>query len=71
TTTRWRVFLAQMLKDSDNLQKPLAQLPVTISLYRMYTGATDYTARKDLTSLCAKGLLTDISTAHTKMYLIV
>lgn len=71
TTTRWRVFLAQMLKDSDNLQKPLAQLPVTISLYRMYTGATDYTARKDLTSLCAKGLLNDISTAHTKMYLIV
>ena len=71
TTTRWRVFLAQMLKDSDNLQKPLAQLPVTISLYRMYTGATDYTARKDLTALCAKGLLSDISTAHTKMYLIV
>ena len=71
TTTRWRVFLAQMLKDSDNLQKSLAQLPVTVSLYRMYTGATDYTARKDLTSLCAKGLLTDISTAHTKMYLIV
>ena len=71
TTTRWRVFLAQMLKDSDNLQKPLAQLPVTISLYRMYTGATDYTARKDLTTLCAKGLLSDISTAHTKMYLIV
>ena len=71
TTTRWRVFLAQMLKDSDNLQKPLAQLPVTISLYRMYTGATDYTARKDLTALCAKGLLNDISTAHTKMYLIV
>lgn len=53
TTTRWRVFLAQMLKDSDNLQKSLAQLPVTVSLYRMYTGATDYTARKDLTSLCA------------------
>lgn len=71
TTTRWRVFLAQMLKDSDNLQKPLAQLPVTISLYRMYTGATDYTARKDLASLCDKGLLSDISTAHTKMYLIV
>ena len=71
TTTRWRVFLAQMLKDSDNIQKSLAQLPVTVSLYRMYTGATDYTARKDLTSLCAKGLLTDISTAHTKMYLIV
>ncbi|MGN1229650.1 MAG: hypothetical protein ACI4T5_08340 [Prevotella sp.] len=71
TTTRWRVFLAQMLKDSDNLRKPLAQLPVTISLYRMYTGATDYTARKDLTALCAKGLLSDISTAHTKMYLIV
>ena len=71
TTTRWRVFLSQMLKDSDNLQKSLAQLPVTVSLYRMYTGATDYTARKDLTSLCAKGLLTDISTAHTKMYLIV
>lgn len=71
TTTRWRVFLAQMLKDSDNLQKPLAQLPVAISLYRMYTGATDYTARKDLASLCDKGLLSDISTAHTKMYLIV
>lgn len=71
TTTRWRVFLSQMLKDSDNLQKSLTQLPVTVSLYRMYTGATDYTARKDLTSLCAKGLLTDISTAHTKMYLIV
>lgn len=71
TTTRWRVFLSQMLKDSDNLQKSLAQLPVTVSLYRMYTGATDYTARKDLTSLCAKGLLTDISTAHTKMFLIV
>ena len=71
TTTRWRVFLAQMLKDSDNLQKPLAQLPVTISLYRMYTGATDYTARKDLASLCDKGLLSDISTAHTKMYLMV
>ena len=32
TTTRWRVFLAQMLKDSDNLQKSLAQLPVTVSL---------------------------------------
>lgn len=71
TTTRWRVFLAQMLKDSDNLQKPLAQLPVTISLYRMYTGATDYTARKDLASLCDKGLLSDISTVHTKMYLMV
>ena len=71
TTTRWRMFLAQILKDSDNLNKPVSQIPVTISLYRMYTGATDYTARKDLTSLCAKGLLTDISTAHTKMYLIV
>lgn len=71
TTTRWRVFLEQMLKDRDNLKKPLAQLPVTISLYRMYTGATDYTARKDLASLCDKGLLNDISTAHTKMYLIV
>ena len=71
TTTRWRMFLAQILKDSDNLNKPVSQIPVTISLYRMYTGATDYTARKDLTSLCAKGLLNDISTAHTKMYLIV
>ena len=71
TTTRWRVFLAQILKDSDNLNKPVSQIPVTISLYRMYTGATDYTARKDLTALCAKGLLSDISTAHTKMYLIV
>ena len=71
TTTRWRVFLAQILKDSDNLNKPVSQIPVTISLYRMYTGATDYTARKDLTSLCAKGFLNDISTAHTKMYLIV
>lgn len=71
TTTRWRVFLEQMLKDRDNLKKPLAQFPVTISLYRMYTGATDYTARKDLASLCDKGLLSDISTAHTKMYLIV
>ena len=71
TTTRWRMFLAQILKDSDNLNKPVSQIPVTISLYRMYTGATDYTARKDLTALCAKGLLSDISTAHTKMYLIV
>lgn len=71
TTTRWRMFLAQILKDSDNLNKPVSQIPVTISLYRMYTGATDYTARKDLTSLCAKGFLNDISTAHTKMYLIV
>ena len=71
TTTRWRVFLAQILKDSDNLNKPVSQIPVTISLYRMYTGATDYTTRKDLTSLCAKGFLNDISTAHTKMYLIV
>lgn len=71
TTTRWRVFLAQILKDSDNLNKPVSQIPVTISLYRMYTGATDYTARKDLTSLCAKGFFNDISTAHTKMYLIV
>lgn len=71
TTIRWRVFLAQMLKDSDNLKKPVTQIPVTIALYRMHTGATDYTARKDLAALCAEGLLTDISTAHAKMYLIV
>ena len=71
TTIRWRVFLAQMLKDSDNLKKPVTQIPVTITLYRMHTGATDYTARKDLAALCAEGLLTDISTAHAKMYLIV
>ncbi len=70
TTIRWRVFLAQMFKDSDNLSKPVTQLPVTVSLYRMYTGATNYTARKDLTRLCADGLLTDISTAHATMYLV-
>lgn len=71
TTIRWRVFLAQMIKDSENLSKPLSQLPVTVFLYRLYTGTTDYTARKDLAALCAQGLLTDISTAHTKMYIIV
>lgn len=70
TTIRWRVFLTQMIKDSENLSKPLSQLPVTVFLYRLYTGTTDYTARKDLAALCAQGLLTDISTAHTKMYII-
>lgn len=70
TIIRWNVFLTHMFKDSENLGKPINELPVTVNLYRLYTGATDYTARKDLAKLCADGMLTSISTAHAKVYLI-
>lgn len=70
TNNRWNAFLVHLSKDSEALCKPLNQLPVTISLYRLYTGATDYTARKDLEKLCADGMLIDISTRQSKTYLV-
>lgn len=70
TTIRWNMFLTHIFKDSEDLGKPVGQFIVNVALYRLYSGATDYTARKDLAKLCADGVLTDISTAHSRMYLI-
>lgn len=71
TTKRWVMFYARVLDDQARLDIPISEMSFSVSVYRMYTGCTDYTARKDLAQFCREGKMRDISTNSVKIYMIV
>lgn len=70
TTDRWVMFYARVLDDHARSASPLSSMTFTVQLYRMYTGCTYYTARKDLALLCGEGKLREVSTRAAKIYML-
>lgn len=58
---RWVRLYDHMLKTNQLL---------AVSEYRMITGATDYTARKDLARFVAEGKLELLKTSHVQLYML-
>lgn len=65
---RWCVLYSHMLDEFHRCRYPIADITVTVSSYRLLTGCTDYTARKELEIWCSKGRLRKIPVGKSLVY---